>query len=202
MRIVVALGSRALLRRGEAMTIENQRRNVQAACDALPLIVADNQLVISHGNGPQIGLRELEGAAYADAPGYPIDVLAAETQGSIGYLVQLELANRPPSEQPLATLLTMLAVHPSDPAFDDPRILSGPIYDQASAERPRQERGWTFRRDGEHYRRVVAPPRPQRIRGQRKIRWLLDHDSVVICADGGGVPTVADETGASVALRL
>src|SRR6478609_8791297 len=118
MRVVVALGGNALLRRGQAMTIENQRTSVATACEHLAPIALDHELVIAHGNGPQIGLLALEGAAYTPVPVYPLDVLGAETQGMIGYMVELELGNLLPAGQPMATLLTMLEVDPDDPAFD------------------------------------------------------------------------------------
>jgi carbamate kinase len=189
MRIVVALGGNALLRRGEPMYAENQRANVALACDHLAPLAAENELVISHGNGPQIGLLALEGAAYEAVPVYPLDVLGAETQGMIGYLVEQELGNRLPFEKPVATLLTMIEVDPDDPAFEDPSKPIGPVYAADEAERLGQERGWTFRPDGEHMRRVVPSPAPKRIFEERQIAWMLEAGCVVICAGGGGIPT-------------
>jgi carbamate kinase len=189
MRVVVALGGNALLRRGQPMTIESQQANVEVACDHLAPVARDHELVIAHGNGPQIGLLALEGAAYEPVPAYPLDVLGAETQGMIGYLVQRELGNRLPIERPVATLLTMVEVDPDDPAFGDPAKPIGPLYDAAGAERLRAERGWVFRPDGDGLRRVVPSPTPKRILEQRQIVWLLEHGAVVICAGGGGIPT-------------
>ena len=188
MRVVVALGGNALLRRGEPMTAENQRKNVQLACDHLAPIGEKHELIISHGNGPQIGLLALEEAAYAGGPGSPLDVLGAETQGMIGYLVEQELGNRLPFEKPLASLLTMIEVDPADPAFDDPAKPIGPLYSKSEADKLASERGWMFKPDGDSLRRVVPSPVPQRIFERRPIKWLLDQGCVVICAGGGGIP--------------
>lgn len=189
MRVVVALGGNALLRRGEPMTIERQRANVALACAHLAPVAAAHELVIAHGNGPQIGLLALEGAAYPEVPVYPLDVLGAETQGMIGYLIEQELGNRLPFERPLATLLTMIEVDPADPAFTSPSKPIGPRYDRQDADRLESERGWEFRPDGDRWRRVVPSPAPKRIFEHRQIAWLLEQGAVVICAGGGGIPT-------------
>ncbi|HWS48208.1 MAG TPA: carbamate kinase [Acidimicrobiia bacterium] len=189
MRVVVALGGNALLRRGQPMTVENQRENVRTACDHIAPIAEQHELVISHGNGPQIGLLALEEAAYEDVPDSPLDVLGAETQGMIGYLVEQELGNRLPFEKPLATLLTMIEVDPADPAFANPTKPIGPLYAAGEAEKLAAERGWTFKADGDSLRRVVPSPVPRRIFEHRPIRWLLERGAVVICAGGGGIPT-------------
>ncbi len=188
MRVVVALGGNALLRRGEEMTSENQRENVRVACDALAPVAMEHELVISHGNGPQVGLLALQGAAFEKVPTYPLDVLGAETQGMIGYLVEQELGNRLPFERPLATLLTMIEVDPDDPAFQEPSKPIGPIYDRAAADALEADRGWTFKLDGDAFRRVVPSPEPKRIFELRQIQWLLERQTVVICAGGGGIP--------------
>lgn len=189
----MALGGNALLQRGEPMTVENQRANVVVACDHLAPVATVHELVISHGNGPQIGLLALEGAAYESVPVYPLDVLGAETQGMVGYLIEQELGNRLPFERPLATLLTMIEVDPADPAFADPSKPIGPIYEAEEAAQLERDRGWTFRADGDHLRRVVPSPAPRRIFEQRQIAWLLDAGCVVICAGGGGIPTAYDD---------
>jgi len=189
MRVVVALGGNALLRRGEPMSVDNQRANVRVACDRLAPIAERHELIISHGNGPQIGLLALEEASYEETPDAPLDVLGAETQGMIGYLIEEELGNRLPFEKPLATLLTMIEVDPDDPAFTDPSKPIGPIYDQAEADKLAAERGWAFKPDGSHMRRVVPSPVPKRIFEHRPIKWLLERGCVVICAGGGGIPT-------------
>ena len=188
MRVVVALGGNALLRRGQPMTAENQRENVGLACDHLAPIAEKHELIISHGNGPQIGLLALEEAAYGEATASPLDVLGAETQGMIGYLIEQELGNRLPFSKPLASLLTMIEVDPDDPAFADPSKPIGPLYDQAEADKLAAERGWVFKPDGDSLRRVVPSPVPKRIFELRPIRWLLDQGCVVICAGGGGIP--------------
>ena len=191
----MALGGNALLRRGQPMTVENQRANVALACDHLAAVAATHELVISHGNGPQIGLLALEGAAYEPVPVYPLDVLGAETQGMVGYLIQQELGNRLSFERPLATLLTMIEVDPTDPAFADPSKPIGPLYTAEEAAQLERDRGWTFRPDGAQVRRVVPSPAPKRIFEHRQISWLLDAGCVVICAGGGGIPTAFDEHG-------
>src|SRR3954447_23840556 len=145
MKVVVALGGNALLRRGEEMTSEKQRENVGIACAGLAPIASAHELVIAHGNGPQVGLLALQGAAYTKVPTYPLDVLGAETQGMIGYFIEQELGNRLPFEKPLATLLTMIEVDPDDPAFQDPTKPIGPFYNRAAADELERERGWSFR---------------------------------------------------------
>jgi carbamate kinase len=171
------------------MTMENQRENVRVACDRLAPIAEKHELIISHGNGPQIGLLALEEAAYEEVPDSPLDVLGAETQGMIGYLVEQELGNRLPFEHPIASLLTMIEVDPDDPAFNDPSKPIGPLYNQADADKLAAERGWRFKPDGDSVRRVVPSPAPKRIFEHRPIRWLLEQGCVVICAGGGGIPT-------------
>ncbi len=193
MRVVVALGGNALLRRGQAMTSENQRHNVRVACRQLAPVAAEHQLVIAHGNGPQVGLLALQGAAYPEVPTYPLDILGAETQGMIGYLVEQELGNLLPFDKPLAAVLTMIEVDDRDPAFDDPSKPIGPLYQAAQAERLAAEHGWVFRPDGDQLRRVVPSPRPLRIFELRQVRWLLEKGAVVICAGGGGIPVMYSE---------
>jgi carbamate kinase len=190
MRIVIALGGNALLKRGEPMTADHQRANVRTAARALARVAVEHELVVSHGNGPQVGLLALQGEAYKDVEAYPLDVLGAETQGMIGYLVEQELGNLLPFERPLATLLTMVEVDPADPAFDDPTKFVGPIYDEPTARALAADKGWIVKPDGENWRRVVPSPRPKRIFEIRPMRWLLEHGAVVICAGGGGIPTM------------
>jgi carbamate kinase len=189
-RIVVALGGNALLRRGEPMTAENQRANVRVAAEALAPVAAEHELVVSHGNGPQVGLLALQGAAYDAVETYPLDVLGAQTEGMIGYLIEQELGNLLPFEKPLATVLTMTEVDPDDPAFANPDKFIGPVYPREEAERNAAEKGWTIKPDGDKWRRVVASPKPQRIFEIRPITWLLDRGAVVICTGGGGIPTM------------
>ncbi|WP_170785706.1 carbamate kinase [Ruegeria lacuscaerulensis] len=195
MRIVVALGGNALLRRGQALTAENQRENTAIAAEALATIAEGNELIVTHGNGPQVGLLALQGNAYKPDEAYPLDVLGAETEGMIGYMVEQELGNRLPQETPLATLLTMIEVDAKDPAFDNPTKFIGPIYEKAEAERLASDKGWDIRADGDKWRRVVASPLPKRIFQIRPIKWLLEKQTVVICAGGGGIPTVYNDAG-------
>jgi carbamate kinase len=190
MRVVVALGGNALLRRGEPMTAENQRLNVRAAAPALAAVAKQHELVLSHGNGPQVGLLALQAAAYTEVDPYPLDMLGAQTEGMIGYVLEQELGNAMPADVPMATILTMVQVDPSDPAFDDPTKFVGPIYPREQAEELQHDKGWTFKQDGDSWRRVVASPEPRHIFEIRPIRWLLDHGVVLICAGGGGVPTM------------
>jgi len=189
MRILVALGGNALLRRGEPMTVDVQRANVRTAARALAPVAREHQLVISHGNGPQVGLLALQAAAYKEVEAYPLDVLGAQTEGMIGYLIEQELGNLLPPELPFATLLTMIEVDLDDPAFADPSKFVGPIYADPDAAALAAEKGWVFKRDGEHLRRVVASPQPKRVFEIRPIQWLLDLGVLVICAGGGGIPT-------------
>jgi carbamate kinase len=189
MRVVVALGGNALLKRGEPMTAEVQRGNVKTAAPALASVARRHQLVLSHGNGPQVGLLALQAAAYTEVPAYPLDVLGAQTEGMIGYVLEQELGNLLPIEVPFATILTMVEVDPADPAFANPTKFVGPVYDKSTADKLASEKGWVFRPDGDRWRRVVPSPEPRRIFEIRPIRWLLDKDVVVICAGGGGVPT-------------
>lgn len=190
MRLVIALGGNALLRRGEAMTAENQRDNVRIACEQIAKVAAGNELVIAHGNGPQVGLLALQGAAYDAANPYPLDVLGAETEGMIGYMIEQELGNLLPADLPFATILTQVEVDGADPAFQKPTKPIGPIYTKEEAERLARDKGWSIAPDGNQFRRVVASPRPQRIIEIRPIKWLLEKGSVVICAGGGGIPTL------------
>lgn len=193
MRIVIALGGNALLRRGEPMTAENQRQNIKIACEQIARVYPGNELVIAHGNGPQVGLLALQGAAYADVPMYPLDVLGAESVGMIGYMIQQELGNLVPFEVPLATLLSQVEVDRNDPAFANPTKPIGPVYTQEEAQRLAREKGWSIARDGDKYRRVVPSPLPKRIFEIRPVQWLLEKGSIVICAGGGGIPTYYDE---------
>ncbi len=198
--ILVALGGNALLRRGEPMTAAVQRANVRAAAEALAPVAERHRLVLSHGNGPQVGLLALQAAAYEKGEPYPLDILAAETEGMIGYLIEQELGNLLPFEVPFATILTMVEVDPDDPAFDDPTKFIGPVYDETEARLLESEHGWVFKLDGEHWRRVVPSPAPKRIFEHRPIKWLLEKGAIVICAGGGGIPTMYARDGSRTLL--
>ncbi|MDN7675123.1 carbamate kinase [Burkholderia oklahomensis] len=196
MRILVALGGNALLRRGEPQTIDNQLANVKRAAEQIARVAAGNQLVVAHGNGPQVGLLALQATAGNGAP-TPLDVLDAESEGMIGYLLERELANRLPRDRRIATLLTRVEVDRLDPAFDRPTKPIGPVYPEADARRLAVERGWRIAPDGAGFRRVVASPLPKRIVELEPIRWLLERDAVVIAAGGGGIPVAPDPDGGS-----
>ncbi len=190
MRILVALGGNALLRRGEEMSAENQRKNVRIAAEALAPLAREHQLVITHGNGPQVGLLALQSAAYHQVSAYPLDVLGAQTEGMIGYMIEQELGNILPFEQPFATILSMVEVDPDDPAWENPTKPIGPVYTEEEGRRLAEEKGWTLAPDGQGFRRVVPSPRPKRIFQVRPVKWLLEKGCIVICAGGGGIPTM------------
>ncbi len=195
MRVVVALGGNALLQRGQALSANNQRANVKIAARALAPIAERHELIISHGNGPQVGLLALQSEAYAQVEPYPLDILGAQTEGMIGYMIEQELGNLLPFERPFATVLTMIEVHRDDPAFQNPTKFIGPIYNEQDAKELAARKGWVVKRDGAHWRRVVASPKPQRIFEIRPLRWLLERNTVLICGGGGGIPTAYDEQG-------
>jgi len=190
MRIVVALGGNALARRGEPMTVERQRENVAIACQGLAPVAAAHELVITHGNGPQVGMLALQSASYDSDLAYPFDVMDAQTEGMIGYLIEQELGNLLPDHRRLATILTQIQVSADDPAFAHPTKFVGPAYDRTTAEALARANGWTVKADGDDWRRVVPSPIPIRIFEINPIRWLLEKQVVVICAGGGGIPTM------------
>ncbi|MFI2368013.1 carbamate kinase [Streptomyces sp. NPDC018833] len=195
MRVVVALGGNVLLRREERPDAAVQLANIRAAVSALAPLAHEHQLVITHGNGPQVGVLALQSAADHTLSGpYPFDVLGAETQGMIGYWLLQSLQNALPERQ-VCALLNQTLVSAADPAFADPVKFVGPVYGRAEAERLATERGWTVKQDGTHWRRVVPSPRPQRVVETRLIRLLLNSGAVAVCAGGGGVPVIRDEQG-------
>jgi carbamate kinase len=194
MRVVVALGGNALLRRGEPADADTQRRNVTIAVDALAELARSHELVITHGNGPQVGLLALQGEAYVQAPPYPLDVLGAETEGMIGYLLDQELVNAL-GTRPVATLLTQVIVDPEDVAFERPTKFIGPVYDKERARQLTFTRGWSIAADGKHWRRVVPSPEPRGIVELSTIRLLVEAGVLVVCVGGGGIPVVVDRDG-------
>lgn len=202
MRVVVALGGNALLQRGQPLTAENQRENARVACRALAPLALEHELVVSHGNGPQVGLLALEAAAYTDVPPYPLDVLGAQTEGMIGYILQQELGNELPFEKRLASLLTLVEVDANDPAFQTPTKPVGPMYTKEDADSASAAKGWTFKPDGNGYRRVVPSPVPQRIFGLEPLEWLLAKGAVVVCAGGGGIPVMYVDENVPAGRRL
>ena len=200
-RVAVALGGNALLRRGEPVSAATQRDNIRRAATALArLMVEGHQLVVTHGNGPQVGLLALQGEA-AGQSGFPLDVLGAETEGMIGYVLQQELDNAHPAPARFATLLTQVEVDPRDAAFGAPDKPVGPVYNEAQARALQQQRGWAVAPDGQAWRRVVASPRPLRILEIEVIRLLVEQGVTVICAGGGGIPVVRRADGTHIGVE-
>jgi carbamate kinase len=190
MLVVIALGGNALLQRGQPMTERQQRVNVKRAARALADVAREHTIVITHGNGPQVGLLALQSAAYSDVEPYPLDSLGAQTEGMIGYLIEQELGNLLPYEQHIVSMLTMVEVDPNDPAFQKPSKPIGPIYTGEQAERLAKERGWAMAPDNDKFRRVVPSPLPKYIFEIKVIELLVKNGVIVICAGGGGIPTV------------
>ena len=193
MRVVVALGGNALLRRGEPLDAMSQRANIAIAAKALGPIVEANEVVITHGNGPQVGLLALQNEAYTDVASYPLDILDAETEGMIGYLLEQELGRYVGTDR-LCTLLTQVVVDRDDPAFQSPTKYIGPVYTESVARQLAHERGWNLAPDGSAWRRVVPSPKPCRIVEITAIRGLIQQGMTVICVGGGGIPVVDDGT--------
>ncbi|WP_121251461.1 carbamate kinase [Nocardioides ferulae] len=195
MRIVVALGGNALLERGQKPDAEVQEANVDRAVKALAPLAEKHQLVITHGNGPQVGVLALQSASDPNlTTPYPFDVLGAQTQGMIGYWLLQSLQNAIPGSQ-VAAIVNQTLVEASDPAFDNPTKFVGEVYDEETAKRLAAERGWVVKPDGQHWRRVVGSPVPRRVVETRLIRQLLNLGAIVVCAGGGGVPVIRNEDG-------
>ncbi|MEV0698091.1 carbamate kinase [Saccharopolyspora sp. NPDC050389] len=201
MRVVVALGGNALARRGEPMTADRLRANVKSTCQALAGLARENEVVITHGNGPQVGLLALQNLAYQDVAAYPLDILGAETQGMIGYVIQQELTNALAGEREVAAVLTTTVVDEDDPAFDRPTKLIGPTYSAQDAAEAAAEYRWTIARDGATFRRVVPSPNPVRVMQAPTVRLLLENDRLVVCVGGGGVPVKADQKGRQTGMQ-
>ena len=200
MKLVVAIGGNALLRRGQALSSANQLDNIRRAAAQLAVVASAHELVLTHGNGPQIGLLALQSAAYKTGETYPLDVLGAQTDGMIGYLLEQELANLLPASRRVATLLTRVEVDAEDPAFLNPTKPIGPVYskDEAQAVAGGAGQHWTLAPDGDGLRRVVASPQPLRVLGLDPIRWLLARGALVIAAGGGGIPVARSADGAGL----
>ncbi len=202
MKIVVALGGNALLKRGEPKTAEQQRINVRHAAKSLAaLIDAGHQIVVTHGNGPQVGLLALQAAAGPPDGVHPLDLLGAQTEGMIGYMIEQELGNLLPDSAMIATLLTQVRVDANDPAFQHPTKPIGATVDELTAEHTTAHRGWTFAPDGDRWRRVVPSPAPLEIFELRVIAMLVDRGVIVICTGGGGIPVVAQKDGSLVGVE-
>lgn len=198
MKVLVALGGNALLRRGQALSAENQLDNIKRAAAQLARVALEHQLVLTHGNGPQVGLLALQSAAYTKVDAYPLDVLGAETEGMIGYLLEQELANLLPPSHRVTTLLTRVEVDRKDPAFMNPTKPIGPMYTLVESQQVVAAKHWTMAADGDGFRRVVASPKPLRVIGLDSIQCLLQHDVLVIAAGGGGIPVAKGADGHSM----
>lgn len=196
MRIVIALGGNALSKRGDVLSCQGQRATIRQAAQSLAKVLEHgHQIIITHGNGPQVGYLAQQGTAF------PLDVLGAETEGMIGYVLQQELDNAYKPAAKFATLLTQIEVAPDDPAFGSPSKFVGPIYTEKDATRLSVQRGWTIGKDGAHFRRTVASPRPRRILEIDVIKLLVDQNVVVICAGGGGIPVVQRHDGTTIGIE-
>jgi carbamate kinase len=200
MLTVVALGGNALLQRGQPLDAAIQRVNAKVAARAVADLTSDHRIVLTHGNGPQVGLLALQNAAYRDVAPYPLDVLDAETEGMVGYVLEQELGRHLDQDR-LATLLTQVEVDPSDPAFSAPTKFVGPGYVEDNAKAMARVRGWTVAADGDRWRRVVPSPQPLRIIELRTIRLLVEHRITTICVGGGGIPVVRDASGGLVGVE-
>jgi carbamate kinase len=193
-KLVIALGGNALLRRGESPSAEIQREHAGQAMAAVAELARRHDVIVTHGNGPQVGLLALQASAYAEVPPYPLDVLGAESEGMIGYVLEQELENRLPGRT-VVTVLTQVVVDPADPAFTAPTKPIGPVYTEEQARKLQRERNWSIARDGDHFRRVVASPEPLRIVELPAIRMLAEAGALVVCTGGGGIPVVVDGHG-------
>lgn len=195
MRLVIALGGNALLKRGEIPDASVQEANVERAVAALAPLAHEHELVVTHGNGPQVGVLAIQSASDPSlTTPYPFDVLGAQTQGMIGYWLLQSLQNHLPNRQ-IACIINQTLVSAADPAFDEPTKFIGEVYDEARAHQLAAERGWTVKADASHWRRVVGSPEPQRVVETRLIRLLLTNGAVVVCAGGGGVPVIRNHAG-------
>jgi len=193
-RLVAALGGNALLQPGEPLEADVQRTNVERAAGSLGGLATDHDLIVTHGNGPQVGLLALEAAAYTKVKPYPLDVLDAESEGMIGYLIEESLRKTVP-DRPTATLLTQIVVDPSDPAFQHPTKPIGPLYASAEAQQVVTALGWTMAPANGSYRRVVPSPEPREIVELGTIELLVASGTIVICVGGGGIPVVKGDGG-------
>ncbi len=202
MRVVIALGGNAILKRGEPMTAENQRLNVRRAAEAIAKIIdVGHQVVITHGNGPQVGLMALQDMAYDPTLASPVDCLVAETQGMLGYLLQQELGNATENKRAIVTVLTQIEVDHDDVAFSEPSKPIGPVYNNTEAAAMTAKFGWTMMADGSHFRRAMASPSPKRIVEIITLKHLIETGVIVICVGGGGIPVVKYEGGKQLGIE-
>lgn len=194
MKIVIALGGNAMLQRGQPLEADLQKENIRIAAQAIAQLSDQHQVILTHGNGPQVGLLALQNAAYDKVSPYPLDTLGAQTAGMIGYMLNLELRNLRP-EMPIVTMVTETLVNQDDPAFNNPTKFVGPVYSEAAAQSLAAEKGWQMKADGEYFRRVVPSPKPQRVIEGNTVRQLSERGAFVICAGGGGVPVYQNNDG-------
>lgn len=192
--LVIALGGNALLQRGAVLSAENQYKSIGLIAEAIGELAKKYRIAIVHGNGPQVGLLALQNLAYRDVPPYPLDILVAETQGMIGYMISQQLSAHHP-EQPVSTLLTRILVDAADTAFSQPSKFIGPVYAPQEKQELSQRYGWSMKQDGEHLRRVVPSPDPKKILDIEAINTLLAKNHIVICNGGGGIPMVSTAQG-------
>jgi carbamate kinase len=200
-RLAIALGGNALIRRGEPGSTEVQRRNLEAAARGLVTLAEGSraEIVITHGNGPQVGFLAIGAEMAASVvPAPPLDVLGAETQGQIGYLLAQALNDaflERGHPRDIAVVVTRTVVRADDPAFGNPTKPVGPIYDEATAREQAAARGWNIAPDGKSWRRVVPSPLPLRIVESAAIRSLVESGVLVVASGGGGIPVVEREGG-------
>ena len=202
MRVLIALGGNAMLRRGEALSFENQLANITSAAAQLARVAKKHDVILTHGNGPQVGLLALQAAAYTAVSPYPLDVLGAESQGMVGYLLEQALSNLLPPSRQVVSLITRVEVDANDSAFAHPTKPIGPMYSQQEAERLAKQNNWAVAADGppdkNGFRRVVASPRPLRVLNLHALTSLVDSGALVIAAGGGGIPVVRGADGHSL----
>lgn len=194
MKVVISLGDGALLRRGEPLDAAVQRGNAARAAAIVAKIAAKHNVIVTHGNTPQVGLLTQQAEALAQIRPYPLDVLDAEAEGMIGYLIEQELKSLLPKRQ-VVTVLTQIEVSDKDAAFNKPSVPVGASYESNQAQRLTRERGWVMEPDGTRWRRVVPGPQPLHILELPAIRLLLQSGALVICAGGGGIPVTVTPTG-------
>lgn len=192
--LVIALGGNALLQRGEVLSADNQYKSIAKIASAIGELAEHYRIVIVHGNGPQVGLLALQNLAYEAVPSYPLDILGAESQGMIGYMLAQRLSQNA-NARPVSTILTRVVVDKNDPAFDTPSKYIGPVYEPERQQDLERQYGWQMKLDGNYLRRVVPSPMPKSIQDSEAIRLLLDQRHIVICCGGGGIPMVKGEDG-------
>lgn len=190
--IVIALGGNAISKRNELLSIDNQYKNINSTTQFIAKLANKYRLVIVHGNGPQVGLLALQNASYPSVPAYPLDVLVAQTQGMLGYMIQRSLQQY---VNQVTCVLTQVEVDSNDPSFKEPTKFIGPVYQPEEQQKLQAQYGWQFKQDGKYLRRVVASPKPKKIIELNTIKELINQDTIVICNGGGGIPVIKDKSG-------